>query len=77
MDSYHTTITIAQELAKWMIGVTATIKKNSKNPPGSLKKNKKMKKGEFVCIKFGNILGFVWKVKIMFEWLVTLMVSQR
>ena len=32
MDSYYTTITIAQELAKLMIGVTATIKKNSKNP---------------------------------------------
>ena len=61
MNSYYTTISTAQELAKRMIGVTGTIKKNSKNLPDSLKKNKKMKKGEFVCMRSGNILGLVWK----------------
>ena len=44
-----------------MIGVTGTIRKNTKNMPSSFKKIKKLPQGNYECQRSGNLLCLIWQ----------------
>jgi len=61
MDSYYMSVQNAIDLSKRMIGLTGTIKQNSRNLPKEMSGKSELKKGDFLAFRSGNLSALRWK----------------
>ena len=59
MDNFFTSFNLISELETRMIGVSGTLRKNRKNIPKRISKDK-VKKGEILAFRMNNVMVFTW-----------------